>query len=1005
MCEVLKIIAKESSRLCQAGEEVTVVAFFGEQQKGKSTTINALVHGVLEKGEVDYASGNVTYTVPKGREKGPVAESGTGMIGCTRLPYLYQQGDDLLLLDTRGFFDEKHKNEMVAATIMTEATLRRAKGNVKLVFLQRVEDFAGGLSGMQDFGKMYGKLVSSDSVPAMFLLNNWRVPTNKIGEEHHRYVKERIKQSWDKIVELYNDEWTERVMDIFERLDKLSQNQGDLFGVLFDNFTYDQLWTMMGQKDTPLDETEQVLLNELKEIILKDEEFTQMCEKYRYLEALQKAFEVKRTGIFRGFRGKPPPSSCVGYIEPWDDYSIRELRRQIREDLAPINVDNLDFSRYNDYTKRFFDYFKDNIRRFLPLLRGQQLVLKYPLAKIQDLIKQKQNRAEELQKQMNEMKIELQDDQISKKLDELDQPFSLDETEEEFRARIAALESARTHLIDQARGLRKEVHQFKTNPKPIIVTIPWCKNDFYPQERVIFPSKEKYPQFVGVPFKVKELVIESGKEVSGGKKTPPVFDVTFVEGNALTAIFKKTFNSECQTKGKVVFEIDPRDIPDNVHAIEDKEKRADDCEKRAKELKRRIKEEGIRRKIVEEERVKYQEKFEEIEKMWKEKQKKEKEDLDVKRKALEMLADKTRKRTEDSLIVLTNEISVLKEMESFHEFMASHFAQLHSLFALDEEEDAIELHYKASLILQSCREITNVVTMDDFISAFRTTARLRQSSQQSQAAINVSMLSVEGLEQLKAEIRKCWDVAESRPGVGRRRRNPGHASPSPSINHSLSQSPSAGPDSPCPPAVLQFTEASTEAAYAPSAPVDPQYVEEPLPKSAESYAPSATVDPQHVAVSSQSPSETCHGGGTDPQQEKKSVTFKLVLNKDDDDSHENRDITLSSPVKLLALIDAARIAFSAEKVRLHFVDGSQNSIALESQSVLYDFLESVDTTKPIPLFVEVVNFSSALSEENKPEPVSSSPANAPANNSKKKGTSSRPSHPKKRGSKHKKRKH
>ena len=240
--QVLKILAEHRNEI-EGCKGKTVVGVFGLQQVGKSTTINALTLGPLRKVT---ASGETVF-IPVGKTvKREVAESGSGRVGCTKTPNVYPIDDEMVLLDTRGFFDERNPNEMVAATLLTEMALKQAKC-VKLIFLQRVASVLKGGVGMRDFGVAFGKLVKNEDIPAIFVFNN--CPANpafrKKGEILQDAVLRCLKEEWNSYWVQHEKEKEQYMLRIISRL--RSTMTGDVAN-LFERYSDKDLWRMMNEK-------------------------------------------------------------------------------------------------------------------------------------------------------------------------------------------------------------------------------------------------------------------------------------------------------------------------------------------------------------------------------------------------------------------------------------------------------------------------------------------------------------------------------------------------------------------------------------------------------------------------------------------------------------------------------------------------------------------------------------------------------------------------------------
>jgi len=286
VCEVLDLIADYCDGIEQCRGK-TVAAVFGVTQAGKSTTINALAHGALTLKA--RRRNQCTFALPDDIPKEKQAEMGTGTVGCTKAPKCFSlggEGDEVLLLDTRGFFDERYPNEMIASSILTQVALDEAK-EVKLIFLQRCECFFGGHVGMGPFGRMFGNLVRSNDIPALFLFNDYRWPIDASSDEEKvKKVIEEMKDEWKNTEEAKNNQLTEAVSRIIVRI--LQSPQNPVAGL---NYRPEQVIDIaLGKMKHAGTEVEEEAFHKLNQIIKDDEEYKSEQKKMLYLEAMTKAF-------------------------------------------------------------------------------------------------------------------------------------------------------------------------------------------------------------------------------------------------------------------------------------------------------------------------------------------------------------------------------------------------------------------------------------------------------------------------------------------------------------------------------------------------------------------------------------------------------------------------------------------------------------------------------------------------------------------------------------------
>jgi len=216
--DVLDLIAQYCERIKECKGK-TVAAIFGVTQAGKSTTINALAYGPLTVKK--RVRDQVEYSCPRYVPVELQSKMGTGRTGCTKAPECFALGglgDEVILLDTRGVFDDRYINEMIASSILTQIALDGAR-EVKLVFLQQSRSFFGGHVGMMPFSTMFGDFVKSDNINALFLFNNYTEAVDGVGGQKYVDIMDEFteqmaqtKAERDKQV----DEAIERIVKIFE---------------------------------------------------------------------------------------------------------------------------------------------------------------------------------------------------------------------------------------------------------------------------------------------------------------------------------------------------------------------------------------------------------------------------------------------------------------------------------------------------------------------------------------------------------------------------------------------------------------------------------------------------------------------------------------------------------------------------------------------------------------------------------------------------------------------
>jgi len=582
--EVLKIIEEYSNGIsvCKGKD---IVVFFGLQQSGKSTTINALTLGPLRVVECD-EWGNKKYAPPVGVPVEAAAKIGDNIVGCTIAPQGYELGNGMFALDTRGMLDRRNLNEMVAATLLTEIALKEAK-SVRLVFLQRYSKFASGDVGMRDFGKMFGKLVKDDGLPALFLFNDYRGPLPGSGKERQDKVFEELRKRWCEIDAGERKEWNNTIQRILERLQSTRKED---FGYFSEHYNAEDLTRILAEGTMLLSAQDQSRLKDLVSIVTNDEEFKARDERTRYLSILRKAFN---NGNSSNLPGVPQPT--LGYIDPEDAYSINELKNKIMQ-LPQISFSSLDFSGYSKEVIAFHKTVGDNIHRLVHLLRGQELIQKYPGELVDKLLGEENKTIGGCAKALQDLKANGGNKDI---LAQYEKQYG----KECISERIAMLEKEEAEARATCERLKGSVGSFE-NQKPVEHLEEWNVEGYHPQYHVVFESE--------APFTVKNIELGEGTEPTEvNSKEPPVFDVVYSNGSAFKTVahfgikilqFGLSFvpgvpkfvdpvlgavdgMMKVKSSGRITFSINPGDLPENRRSLEEMTSNAESWELKANKAK------------------------------------------------------------------------------------------------------------------------------------------------------------------------------------------------------------------------------------------------------------------------------------------------------------------------------------------------------------------------------------------------------------------------------------
>jgi len=353
--EVMRLLAEgqQDITICNGKH---VILLCGKLQTGKSTTINALKHGPLIEGEDE--KGFPTFSIPD-QEKIPlddIAGIGNGISGCTKGPkgYLFPFGKDMVIVDTRGFFDNRDVNEEAACALLMTNVLERAR-SVRLVFMISCDQFMQGEIGMRDCGQVIGEILNGYKAPALFLFNYYRAKTKAEFKsmpddptELQKYVFDKMKVLWKAVM-------------------RDNKKQTDL------------LYAKTAAKI--LSSWKNGSAQDLDKRIREDTEFKQKMQDSHYLNMLETAF---------GSGGSSEGPDCdsvkceIAYIDPTNIDSIENLRK-ILVGLPEVPKERMSFKRTSDSAKKFEKNFSEVVPKFLSLQKAINKIQIYSPAVVSSL--------------------------------------------------------------------------------------------------------------------------------------------------------------------------------------------------------------------------------------------------------------------------------------------------------------------------------------------------------------------------------------------------------------------------------------------------------------------------------------------------------------------------------------------------------------------------------------------------------------------------------------------
>jgi len=552
-----------------------VIILCGKLQAGKSTTINALLHGALKKGRDE--KGKPAFSPPDGVviNDNNWAEGGGGLHGCTKLPrgYIFPYSPNTVLVDTRGFFDDRNKYEEVACSLLMTSIVKRAK-SVSLVFLIPCKNFfdgSDGTSGMKDCGKIIGEILHGNKVPVLFLFNNYQpqdmdeyetMPKDPV--ERQAYVIDKMKTFWSFV---WKDNQSQNVSFVQNLMDKLKSYQA-----------------RVGLSGSD---------KEIKDLMEKDPEYKGKMQDQQYLNMLSDAF---------GTTTIESSKSCVCYIDPASNESIDDLRRLLSV-LPSAPKELISFKKTSASAIEFERKFAEAIPKFLSLQTAIDRINKYPSEVTQALINSRS-------KQLSEYEVVL--NSIGKASEEVLAQYEKQYGENAFEEKAKALRTRATKFTNQAAELKKDADELM-NGKPVEVGHDnWDVCDLNPKHKVEFHYERPFQAVVSLEdgtreeevikkdphdfvvlyaaggFKNKAIVAGGslGYFAVAGTAAALIKDPSFVAEatkNAPDVLKMLSESQRVHCKGKVSFVVKSKDVPEHIKTVERQSKEADLLIQSAKE--------------------------------------------------------------------------------------------------------------------------------------------------------------------------------------------------------------------------------------------------------------------------------------------------------------------------------------------------------------------------------------------------------------------------------------
>jgi len=463
MDEIFKQVAEhlKDVEICK-GRHVIVIA--SKSQVGKSTTLNALLFGKLKKRFL--GCGRFEFLLPEG-VKG--VEIGKENSACTKLPSAHVLDDGTIVIDTRGFFDDRLNTEdEVAASIMMEYILRESE-SISLVYMARCRELFQHALGMNPAGEILSKIVKSENEHVLFLFNDYPAQPGEMDdmnpEERQDYVMGLVLKEAKEMVD--------KAIDAELKLaEKLSGNYREA-GV-----------------------------ENVDEMVNEDEDFQSITDKRRYLHVMLRALaegEAKKGGI--------------GYIDPTSSCSIDLLKKTLKE-LKPVSKDFLSFDGCNEEALNFRSYVSECKELHLSVLYGEELSQKYPVDLVTKARDEKKKECEKHERVLNELK-DGNEDHV--RIYENQYKFDL------FEKKADDLRREQNVYESEIRKREEQIRMME-DAEPVLFWLdPWYDSGYRVDEHVV-----RYPFGDDIPFdSYKETLGKETKPVKIVSTSPKDFEIHY----------------------------------------------------------------------------------------------------------------------------------------------------------------------------------------------------------------------------------------------------------------------------------------------------------------------------------------------------------------------------------------------------------------------------------------------------------------------------------------------
>lgn len=208
--EIYDIVAQNEEKM--KVNEKELVIFLGISQCGKSTTINSLRGAKFEPDGIFLSvkkESNIQNLAKMGGKDG---------ISTTKIPDLYQFGDNIVLLDTQGLCDTNEDKVIdkyeVSGSYLIQMAIESAK-SVRCICVINCSDFFKGIVKINDIGKFIQNFFSCvpkenhEFVPIHFLFNQFhfanfaqsKMMATFTCEQQNEYIKYQIVEHLNFMIE------------------------------------------------------------------------------------------------------------------------------------------------------------------------------------------------------------------------------------------------------------------------------------------------------------------------------------------------------------------------------------------------------------------------------------------------------------------------------------------------------------------------------------------------------------------------------------------------------------------------------------------------------------------------------------------------------------------------------------------------------------------------------------------------------------------------------------